>query len=140
MKWGRKLESRKVFSLIPELEKNIPFLVRNLILLLLVLVNELALIFKKLDSSKETTGNQFYYFFKNNIFICCSLTVSTTNRDTRSYWFLRNRFPETISLAEPKLLWYICKNVREREVETVSDQDQPPMKRISSYIKYNIYV
>ena len=34
----------------------------------------------KLASWKEATGNQFYHFFKNNIFICCFLTVSTTNQ------------------------------------------------------------
>ena len=53
--------------------------------------------------------------------------------------FPGNRFPETISFVGPKLLLYICKNGRERGVETVSDQDQQPTERISSYTKYNIY-
>ena len=33
----------------------------------------------KLAYSKVTIASQFHHFFKNNYFICCSITVSTTN-------------------------------------------------------------
>ena len=66
----------------------------------------------------DTKGNQFYLFFKNNTFIYCALLkFHQPTQIQEVIEFLGNGFLETISFWGPKLLWYIGKNGREKELE-----------------------